>query len=257
MIPWLEDGAPFPSVATALTEQDGAAGLLAAGAELNAERLLEAYLEGIFPWFSDGEPVLWWSPDPRMVLMTDDFVMRDSLRKKLRQCGRNPHIHFTFDNAFTRVMQACAEPRISAQGRVSGTWITSPIIAAYTELHQRGFAHSCEMWQDGQLVGGLYGVALGRMFYGESMFARVTDASKMALALSVHFLRQNGVKMIDCQQQTNHLASLGGKAISRQQFIQHIHHATQQAEITNWTITPELIQTATQKSSQNQRGQYD
>lgn len=230
MIPWLEPDTPFPDPACALGADQQAPGLLAAGADLSPERLLEAYQQGIFPWFSEGQPVLWWSTDPRMVLMTAEFKVSDSLRKTLKKISRQPAWEFRFDSAFEQVMRACAAPRKDEQG----TWISEEIIAAYTGLHRMGLAHSAELWLDGELVGGAYGVCLGKMFYGESMFARVSDASKIALSQLVFFLRERGVAMIDCQQQTAHLASLGGRPIVRRDFLQHLRSAIRQDPITDW-----------------------
>jgi len=234
MIPWLHPHSPFPDVSKALTEADGAAGLLAAGADLSPERLLAAYKLGIFPWFSEGQPILWWSTDPRMVLRCDDFIISHSLKKTLRKIGRsmqsNGPWQVRFDSNFEAVMRACAEPRRDG----AGTWISEDIVAGYCGLHQRGYAHSSELWLDGELVGGAYGVCIGRMFYGESMFARVTDASKIALAYLVAFLKHHGVVMIDCQQQTGHLASLGAAPISRSEFSTHLQVATAQPPITDW-----------------------
>ncbi len=234
MIPWLDENMPFPDVSTALTETDGAAGLLAAGADLSPERLLEAYKHGIFPWFSDGQPILWWSTDPRMVLFTERFVISDSLKKTLKKISKSmdsdQRWEVRFDSAFEQVMRACAAPRKEE----AGTWISEEIIAGYSALHRRGFAHSSEVWLDGQLVGGAYGVSIGRMFYGESMFARVTDASKIALAHLVRFLQKNGVSMIDCQQETAHLASLGAAPISRKEFIIHLREAIKAPQIIDW-----------------------
>lgn len=230
MIPWLEIDTPFPNVANALTEEQGAAGLLAAGADLSAARLLDAYRHGIFPWFSEGQPILWWSTNPRMVLMTEEFKLSDSLKKTIKKRALDPRWEIRFDIAFETVMRACAEPRRDG----TGTWISEDIIAGYCDLHLAGYAHSAEVWLEGQLVGGAYGVCIGRMFYGESMFARVTDASKIAMAYLVHFLRANGVKMIDCQQETAHLASLGARPISRDVFIQRIEKAIDLPGITEW-----------------------
>lgn len=232
MIPWLGPDTPFPAVSEALTDADGAAGLLAAGADLSAERLLEAYRHGVFPWFSQGQPILWWSTDPRMVLFVDRFVLSHSLKKTLRKIARNTEGRWEvrFDSAFEQVMRACAAPRPEQ----AGTWISSQIVAGYCELHRLGYAHSSEVWLDGKLVGGAYGVCIGRMFYGESMFARVTDASKIALAYLVHFLKANGVRMIDCQQETSHLASLGAIPISRREFIAHLESAIVQPPIESW-----------------------
>ena len=230
MIPWLDIDTPFPDVASALTEEQGAAGLLAAGADLSAERLLDAYRHGIFPWFSEGQPILWWSTNPRMVLMTEEFKLSSSLSKTIKKRALDPRWEVRFDSAFETVMRACAAPRRDG----TGTWISEDIIAGYSALHLAGYAHSSEVWLDGQLVGGAYGVCIGRMFYGESMFARVTDASKIAMAYLVHFLRANGVKMIDCQQETVHLASLGARPISRDDFIQRIELAVDLPGIAEW-----------------------
>lgn len=234
MIPWLEPGSPFPDVAFALTEEDGAAGLLAAGGDLSPERLLDAYRHGIFPWFSEGQPILWWSTDPRMVLFTERFSVSHSLKKTLRKVHKSSltdgRWQIRFDSAFEEVMRACAEPRRDG----TGTWISEDIVRGYCGLHRRGFAHSSEVWLDEQLVGGAYGVCIGRMFYGESMFARVSDASKIALAYLVHFLNANGVEMIDCQQETSHLASLGASPIPRSEFIAHLKKSTRQAAISRW-----------------------
>ncbi|QJQ05620.1 leucyl/phenylalanyl-tRNA--protein transferase [Undibacterium piscinae] len=230
MIPWLEIDTPFPDVTSALTEQQGAAGLLAAGADLSATRLLDAYRHGIFPWYSEGQPILWWSTDPRMVLMTEEFKLSDSLKKTIKKTAKSPRWEIRFDSAFENVMRACAAPRRDG----AGTWISEDIVAGYSALHTAGYAHSSEVWLDGQLVGGAYGVCIGRMFYGESMFARVSDASKIAMAYLVFFLRAHGVKMIDCQQETAHLASLGARPITRKEFMQWISHATSQPGIMEW-----------------------
>lgn len=215
-------------------EADGAPGLLAAGADLSPERLLDAYRQGIFPWFSEGQPILWWSTDPRMVLFTEDFAVSDSLKKTLKKIDRaggpSSRWQIRFDSAFGDVMRSCAAPRKDA----GGTWISEDIIAGYSGLHRLGFAHSSELWLDGELVGGAYGVSIGRMFYGESMFARVTDASKIALAYLVRFLEENGVSMIDCQQETAHLASLGAAPIPRSEFITRVREAISEPQIENW-----------------------
>ena len=229
MIPWLDVNTPFPDVSEALTTD--APGLLAAGADLSPQRLLAAYERGIFPWFSEGQPILWWSTDPRMVLRTADFKISDSLRKTLRKVARQDgRWEVRFDSAFEDVMRACAAPRRDGPG----TWISEEIIAGYTGLHRQGYAHSSELWLDGELVGGAYGVSIGSMFYGESMFARVTDGSKVALAYLVHFLRQHGVELIDCQQETGHLASLGARPIPRQDFIAHLQKNIVMPQIRDW-----------------------
>jgi leucyl/phenylalanyl-tRNA--protein transferase len=236
-IPWLEIDTPFPPVEQALTEAQGAAGLVAAGADLSAERLLMAYRKGIFPWFSEGQPILWWSTDPRMVLRTDRMIVSASLHKTLGKVARSMRTYgrwsVRFDGAFEEVVRACAAPRRDG----AGTWISEEIIAGYSALHVLGYAHSCEVWLDGELVGGAYGVSIGRMFFGESMFARVTDASKIALVHLVHFLKSQGVELIDCQQETAHLASLGAAPISREVFLRHLKSAIQAPQIIDWQIS--------------------
>jgi leucyl/phenylalanyl-tRNA--protein transferase len=234
MIPWLEAGEPFPDVSEALTATEEAPGLLAAGADLSPERLLEAYRHGIFPWFSQGQPILWWSTDPRMVLFTERFVVSASLGKTLKKINRsmtsNGRWQVRFDTAFEEVMRGCAAPRNDD----AGTWISEDIIRGYSALHRLGYAHSSEVWLDDKLVGAAYGVSIGRIFFGESMFARVSDASKIALAYLVHFLRKNGVSMIDCQQQTSHLESLGAAPISRKEFIARLRNAIEEPQIETW-----------------------
>jgi leucyl/phenylalanyl-tRNA--protein transferase len=196
---------------------------------LSANRLLEAYQGGLFPWFSDGQPVLWWSPDPRMVLFLDAFKLRRSLVKRLRAARRDQSWTISLNRCFERVMRACAEPRPDQ----AGTWITEQILDAYGSLHRRGLAHSVEVWRGADLIGGLYGVAIGRMFYGESMFARESDSSKCALAALVHLLRAHGFVAIDCQQNTAHLGSLGAREISRAEFLAMIGQLTTQPA-PNW-----------------------
>jgi leucyl/phenylalanyl-tRNA--protein transferase len=234
MIPWLDTNTPFPDVSQALTAADGAPGLLAAGGDLSPARLLEAYRNGVFPWFSEGQPILWWSTDPRMVLFTERFVVSHSLQKTLKKVHKSMQAEgrwqVCFDSAFEQVMRSCAAPRRDG----AGTWISEDIVRGYTGLHRQGYAHSSEVWLDGELVGGAYGVCIGRMFYGESMFARVTDASKIALAYLVRFLRANGVTMIDCQQETGHLASLGAMPIPRKEFIVLMRQAIAQPRIDLW-----------------------
>ncbi|MGV3653384.1 MAG: leucyl/phenylalanyl-tRNA--protein transferase [Noviherbaspirillum sp.] len=234
MIPWLDGQSPFPDVSEALTEADGAPGLLAAGGDLSPQRLLQAYRHGVFPWYSEGQPILWWSTDPRMVLFTEKFKVSASLEKTLRKVERSMRSdgrwQIRFDTAFEQVMRACAAPRRDG----SGTWISEDIVRGYCGLHRMGYAHSAECWRDDELVGGAYGVCIGRMFYGESMFARVSDASKIALAYLVHFLRTNGVTMIDCQQETAHLASLGASPIGRDRFLQRLKQAIAQPPIVGW-----------------------
>lgn len=211
MIHWLRPDEPFPPVSAALAEPNG---LLAAGGELSAARLIDAYRHGIFPWFNPGQPVLWWSPDPRMALFPAELKVSRSLRKTLR----NRAYEVRADTNFRAVMQACAAPRPQQEG----TWIGAGMIAAYCALHEQGLAHSIETWIDGELAGGLYGVALGRVFYGESMFTHAADASKVALVHLVRQLERWGFGMIDCQVHTGHLASVGARAISRADFMRKL-----------------------------------
>jgi leucyl/phenylalanyl-tRNA---protein transferase len=222
MLTWVEPDERLPSPARALREPNG---LLAAGRDLSPARLLEAYRHGIFPWFGEGQPVLWWSPDPRMVLFTDEFEPSRSLVKTLRRLRREGDWRITLDQAFRDVVLECARPRPGQEG----TWITTDIVEAYAGLHRRGQAHSVEVWEGDALVGGLYGVAIGRMFYGESMFARRTDASKCALATLVWLLREHDFPVIDCQQATMHLASLGAREIGREAFIEMVARHTAKA----------------------------
>lgn len=211
VIPLLGPRDPFPPVSKALRSPNG---LLCAGADLSPARLLDAYSKGIFPWFSEGEPILWWSPHPRMVLFPAELKVSRSLRKAVARGT----FETRFDTAFTEVMRACAEPR---DGQ-AGTWIVPEMVAAYTRLHELGFAHSVESWRDGRLAGGLYGILLGRVFFGESMFSRETDASKVALVKLVARLEALGVGLVDCQQATRHLASLGAREIPRREFAQRL-----------------------------------
>ena len=211
MIPWLGPGDPFPPVERALEEPNG---LLAAGADLSEARLLDAYASGIFPWYSAGQPVLWWSPDPRMVLIPAELRIPRSLRKRLAR--RDYEVRA--DSAFEEVIRACAEPRLGQDG----TWITDDMAEAYLRLHRSGRAHSIETWIGGTLAGGLYGVELGRMFYGESMFARMPDASKIALAHLVRQLARRDCGMIDCQMKTALLARFGAREIPRREFVRKL-----------------------------------
>lgn len=207
MIPWLGPKDPFPPLEQALDEPNG---LLAAGGGLSTARLLEAYRQGIFPWYGEGEPILWWSPDPRMVLVPGELKVPRSVGKMLRKS----HFEVRADTAFRDVMVACAAPRRGQRG----TWITGEMVEAYTRLHQLGHAHSVETWIGGDLAGGLYGVALGRAFFGESMFSRATDASKIALVHLVRQLQRWEFGIIDCQMATPLLASFGAREIPRREF---------------------------------------
>ncbi len=230
MIPLLTSHSPFPPVEQALRQPNG---LLAAGGGLSPARLLDAYRHGIFPWFSADDPLLWWSPDPRMVLFPREFKLSHSLRKTLRKGAYAVRT----DSAFEHVMRACAAPRA---GR-DGTWIHEDMIAAYSALQRMGYAHSVETWMDGELAGGLYGVSIGRMFYGESMFSRRPNASKIALA---HLCRQLdiwGYDMIDCQMHTGHLASLGARLIPRTEFITRLQTYTRQTPPADWRFEDDLF----------------
>ena len=216
MIPWLGNSESFPPLELALAEPNG---LLCAGGDLTPQRIVQAYMSGIFPWYSPGEPILWWSPDPRMVLFPPEFKRSRSLRRTLR----NGDYSVRLDTHFGAVITACATTRREGQ---AGTWITPEIQAAYCKLHELGYAHSVETWVDDTLVGGLYGIAIGKMFYGESMFAHATNASKIAVAHLARFLAEQGFGLIDCQMNTAHLASLGAREIPRSEFIQRLQQLT-------------------------------
>ena len=208
-------------------------GLLAAGADLSAGRLLDAYQRGIFPWFGEGDPLLWWSPDPRMVLMPGELRVSRSLRRVIR----SRRYRVTLDTAFHEVMAGCAEPRVDD----AGTWITAEMVAAYRHLATLGFAHSAEVWLESDLVGGLYGVAIGRMFFGESMFSRRADASKVALTTLVRQLERWGFEMIDCQMATSHLASLGAREIPRAEFVEKLRRLAQLPPVPSpWALDSDL-----------------
>lgn len=238
-LPWLEPGAPFPDVATAWGPRSEAPGLLAVGNALTPDVLQAAYSQAIFPWFSDGQPVLWWSPDPRMVLQIQNFKLHRSLRKTLQRFAADTTYEIRIDSAFRQVISHCAQASRRGQG---GTWILPEMVEAYCALHAQGSAHSVETWRDGQLVGGLYCVALGKAVFGESMFALQTDASKIALAALVALCRSQGVQMVDCQQNTAHLGSLGAAEIPRSEFVDHVRKATQQGPV-HWHFSPLYWQT--------------
>jgi leucyl/phenylalanyl-tRNA---protein transferase len=216
MIPWIRGNAPFPPITKALASPNG---LLCAGADLSPARLIDAYSQGIFPWYSEGDPILWWSPDPRMVLFPGELRVSHSLRKTVARGVYETR----FDTAFREVIEHCAAPR---NGR-TGTWIVPEMIEAYTKLHELGFAHSVESWRDGELVGGLYGLAMGDAFFGESMFSRADDASKVALVRLVERLKASNCRIIDCQQATGHLASLGARQVPRAEFAQRVRESIQ------------------------------
>ena len=215
MIPWLEADTPFPPVQSALKTPNG---LLAAGGDLSPRRLLDGYRHGIFPWFSEGDPILWWSPDPRMTLIPEEIKISRSLAKTLR----NRAYEVRFDHGFADVMAGCASPRKGENGFERGTWIIDSMRAAYEELHRMGYAHSVETWIDGRLAGGLYGVALGRVFFGESMFSVERDTSKIALVALAEHLKSSGFGLIDCQMHTPHLESLGARELPRPRFLRKL-----------------------------------
>jgi leucyl/phenylalanyl-tRNA--protein transferase len=227
LIPWLRE--QFPPVTQALHAPNG---LLAAGGDLSAARLLDAYRQGIFPWFNPGEPILWWSPDPRMILIPSQFKVSRSLEKTLR----NTAYEISFDQAFEQVMRHCAAPRHEA----AGTWIGEDMIQAYCALHRSGHAHSVEVWIEEKLAGGLYGVAIGKMFYGESMFSLASNTSKIALAYLARQLDRWQFGMIDCQMNTPHLASLGAHEIPRGQFIHRLQELVNCAPHAAWQFDADL-----------------
>lgn len=215
----IDGNCDFPPLHQALKEPNG---LIAIGGDLSPARLLSAYRHGIFPWFSEGEPMLWWSPNPRMVLFPEALKISNSLKKTINK----EIFDIQFNTNFRAVMSACSETPRHGQ---AGTWITENMIEAYCELHKAGFAISAEAWQDGVLVGGCYGVKIGKMFYGESMFHHVTDASKVAFVHLVEYLKKQGVGLIDCQMKTAHLASFGAKEIPREEFIAKLSDLTSTA----------------------------
>jgi leucyl/phenylalanyl-tRNA---protein transferase len=233
---WLpDDAAPFPPTAQALGPDSDAPGLLCVGGALDARRLEAAYRHGIFPWYSEGQPVLWWAPDPRMVLPVAAFKLSRSLKKTLARFLRTPGNEVRFDSAFERVIHACASTPRDGQ---AGTWILPPLQRAYSAWHRAGRAHSIETWVDGELVGGLYGVGIGRMFFGESMFSHASDASKIALAALVAFCRAHAIALIDCQQNTEHLASLGAHEIPRADFERHLALTLGAQGPSRWSYDP-------------------
>jgi len=233
---WLDDERqPLPPSAEALGPGSDAPGLLAAGGELTLARLTEAYGRGVFPWYGPGQPVLWWSPDPRMVMPVAEFKLARSLRKTLQKFIRTPGCEIRIDSAFESVIRSCAAMPREGQ---AGTWIVPELMAAYLAWHRAGAVHSFETWIDGELVGGLYGVSLGRMFFGESMFSRRSDASKIAFAALICFCRSHGIPLIDCQQRTAHLASLGAREIPRADFERHVALTRGAAPVGDWTYDP-------------------
>jgi leucyl/phenylalanyl-tRNA--protein transferase len=237
MLSWIDDDTPLPPTSAALGAGSDAPGLLAAGGRLTPARLEEAYRRGIFPWFSRGQPVLWWSPDPRMVLPVAEAHLPATLRKTLRRFIRTPGHEIRIDSAFRRVIEACADAPRAGQ---SGTWIVPAMVEAYVAWHRLGRVHSVETWIDGELAGGLYGVGIGRMFFGESMFAHRSDASKIALAALVAFARTHGIPLVDCQQNTQHLARFGAHEIGRSAFERHLARACGEPDIAEWSYDPAM-----------------
>ncbi|MBI3050054.1 MAG: leucyl/phenylalanyl-tRNA--protein transferase [Acidobacteria bacterium] len=234
MIPWLGPRDPFPPVTVALRDPNG---LLAAGGDLSIPRLLDAYARGIFPWSGEGEPLLWWSPDPRMVLWLRELHVSRSLRRRIRAGDYS----VTLDTGFRDVMAGCAAPR---RGH-DGTWITPEMMDAYSRLAALGYAHSVEVWTPGALAGGLYGVALGRMFFGESMFSRERDASKVALVFLARQLERWGFELIDCQLATAHLASLGARQVPRAEFLRHVDRLVRRPAVpVPWVLDADLREPA-------------
>ena len=233
-LPWLQPEQDFPPIDTTWGDQDPIPGLLAAGNTLDAAHLRQAYSHGIFPWFSDGQPVLWWSPNPRMVLHPREFRLRRSLRKTLQKFKDTPGCEIRIDSCFSTVMQHCAQTLREGQ---NGTWIVQSIVDAYGELHKQGAAHSVETWVNGQLVGGLYCVALGHAVFGESMFSLQADASKIALSALVALCLANDVPQIDCQQATAHLSFMGGREIARTEFAKVIEQQRQLPDM-QWKFSP-------------------
>ncbi|MFW5426085.1 MAG: leucyl/phenylalanyl-tRNA--protein transferase [Methylophagaceae bacterium] len=228
---WLAESpnSPFPTLDQALDD-----GLLAVGGDLSPQRLLNAYRNGIFPWFNEHDPILWWAPEPRMVLFTKQIKISKSLQKTLN----NTPLSITIDRAFSDVMTACAAPRKNANGETeSGTWIHPDMIEAYTTLHQQGIAHSIECWHKGELVGGLYGLAIGKIFFGESMFSNMRDSSKIALVTLCRQLDDWGFPLIDCQIYSEHLSSMGAIEIERTQFISYLdEYCSQTIPDTLWPL---------------------
>ena len=229
-LPWIEVGQALPTPDQAWGPLSPAPGLVAASGDLSATRLVEAYSQGMFPWYSSDQPVLWWSPDPRMVLRPQNFRFHRSLRQALKRGLLQSNFSLCFDRDFQQVIERCSHTPRKGQ---NGTWIVPDMLKAYRELHRMGLAHSAELWVDGHLVAGLYFVALGRAVFGESMFTTVTDGSKLALALLVSVCLQHDIDAIDCQQNTKHLASLGAFEITRDEFIGHVQQARSHPPV-NW-----------------------
>ena len=224
-LPWLDVGDPFPPAESAWGRNTPSPGLLAAGGVLDSAHLQQAYRRGIFPWYSDDSPILWWSPDPRMVLQPQHFRLHRSLKQAIRKFAQDDGLALRIDSNFAAVIAACSQQPREGQ---DGTWIVDDIQAAYTQLHRDGFAHSVEIWQHGKLVAGLYCVAIGRAVFGESMFTTIPNGSKIALTALVQLCKREQVHMIDCQQNTRHLAFMGAAEVPRRDFLDQVRAQTEQ-----------------------------
>ena len=233
-LPWLDTSDALPNVDSAWADDSPAPGLLAAGADLSVARLLDAYSHGIFPWFSQGQPVLWWAPNPRMVLDIHRFRLHRSLRKTLQRFRADPRCEIRVDHGFQRVITACATT--SREGQ-NGTWIVPSMVDAYTALHDAGHAHCIETWMDGELAGGLYCVSIGKAVFGESMFAHQTDASKIALSALVALCKAHEVPQIDCQQATAHLSFMGAREVARADFVKTVRQESAHPDM-RWRFSP-------------------
>ena len=233
-LPWLKTGDTFPAPSNAWGPETDAPGLLAAGADLSVATLMRAYTQGIFPWYSKGQPILWWSTHPRMILHTHEFRLHSSLKKVIRKFRHSPECEIRVNTCFPEVMAQCAT--LPREGQ-SGTWIQAEVQEAYTQLHRSGHAHSIETWQNGTLIGGLYCISIGHAVFGESMFTRKTDASKIALAALVGILLAQNVAWIDCQQVTSHLAFMGARPVSRDTFADYLHSSVQLPAL-QWDFQP-------------------
>ncbi len=238
-IPWLGPSDPFPDPLTQSDPDPEVPGLLAVSERIYTGQLERAYRRGIFPWYSDHQPVLWWSPDPRMTLNPGDLKISQSFRKTIRACLEDPSMTLQVDQDFPGVMRACATTERQGQ---DGTWITHEIMDAYTDLHEQGHAHCITLMQHHQAIGGLYCVSFGCMVFGESMFSKVRDSSKLALAALCAWCYDHGVSLIDCQQETAHLRSLGAKPIGRSQFLDHVEHAVRAPIPGDWSMDKFILE---------------
>ena len=238
-IAWLGPNDSFPNPLTEADPDPSVPGLIAVSEHIYPGQLARAYQQGIFPWYSDNQPILWWSPDPRMVLKPSEFKCSESLRKIIRSFCQNTQSQIVVDGDFGAVIRSCAT---STRKNQDGTWITHEIIDAYTALHEEGHAHSIVVTEDGQIIGGLYCVSFGSMIFGESMFSRKPGTSKIALAALSAWCLQNGIFMIDCQQETSHLHSLGAAPISRREFLEQLQISLNQTKIElSWTFDKTIL----------------